>query len=109
MLLTKTAVRTFKLRKDGYDEIYSVQVEQPLIVLNYSLSHSDGEYFEGVISLNLKKCTKFAKENKIEFSEFIARVINHEFLHYLFHTEHDEETGHNLDNIAKKYKDYWLW
>ena len=69
----------------------------------------DGSYFDGEIFLSLTKCKRYAKESKIEFYEFVARVVNHEFLHHLFKEEHDEFVSHDLDNIAKRFKDFWLW
>lgn len=86
-----------------------MHIEHPPISIRDCSYYHDGEYFNGKIYLNLKECERYAKKTKIEFSEFIARVLNHEFLHHLFKEEHDEYVSHDLDNIAKRLKDFWLW
>jgi len=73
--------------------------------------HSDAQYnrYTQETRLNLPKCREFAAENEIEFHEYVARCLNHEFLHHLFWEEQNEDTSRALDKIAKKFKDYWLW
>lgn len=78
----------------------------------YGCSHfSDAQTFyeEKETRLNLMKCAEFAEENNIEFSEFVARCLNHEFLHHLLYVEQDYDTSGALDHIAKRLKDFWLW
>ncbi len=60
-------------------------------------------------SLNLKECKSCSKEYNIDFYEYVARCINHEFLHYLLHSEHDSWICTRLDTIARKYMEYWMW
>jgi len=67
------------------------------------------DYNELFMSLNLPKCKTTAHECKIDFYEYVARCVNHEFLHYALHMEHDYDTCHKLDRIAKKYMEYWMW
>ena len=84
---------------------------RPTVTIKGCLSSSDAQAWieEREIRLNLPNCKRFAKRNNIEFIEFVARCLNHEFLHHLFDVEHDYVTSHALDNIAKKNKDVWLW
>jgi len=84
---------------------------RPKVTIYGCPSHSDAQAWldERETRLNLPVCKKFAERNGIEFHEFVARCVNHEFLHHLFDVEHDYTTSHALDNIAKRLKDYWLW
>ena len=72
----------------------------------------DAVYHRGTdrhASLNLKRCEQFAQDLDIDFYEYVARCINHEFLHYLLHFEQNARTCSILDSIAEKYKEYWMW
>ena len=81
------------------------------VTINGCDSHCDAQawYPEHEIRLNLPKCQECAIKFEIEFYEYIARCLNHEFLHHLLKTEQSENVSHKLDNIARKYKDYWMW
>ena len=74
-------------------------------------SYADAQawYPKQEIRLNLPKCHEYAIKFKIEFSEYVARCLNHEFLHHLLEDEQSCGTSNALDNIARKYKDYWMW
>jgi len=67
------------------------------------------EYHKLFISLNLPQCKKDAQECNIDFYEYVARCINHEFLHYVLHMEHGYDTCYKLDKIAHRHKDFWMW
>ena len=65
------------------------------------------------MSMNLKECKQYAKEYSMNFYVYVARCINHEFLHYLLDIEQDYDTCHSLDKLCKgKHAmciEYWLW
>lgn len=44
-----------------------------------------------------------------DFIEMVARVINHEMLHYAIAEIADNETSCKFDRIASDLKDYWGW
>lgn len=84
---------------------------QPKVTLYHCAKWSDAQYNREVqeTRLNLPKCKEYAKEYGIDFLEYVARCLNHEFLHHLLYEEQDKNTSRALDNIAKKFKDEWLW
>ena len=84
---------------------------QPTVTIKGCCPHSDAQAWldERETRLNLPVCKKYAKRNNIEFIEFVARCLNHEFLHHLLNEEHGRQATWELDNIAKRLKDFWLW
>ena len=84
---------------------------RPKVTIKGCSHFSDAQAFydEKETRLNLPLCKIFAEGNGIEFYEFVARCLNHEFLHHLLYIEQDYDTSGALDNIAKKFKDFWLW
>jgi len=84
---------------------------RPKVTIKGCNHYSDAQAWleEKETRLNLPNCKKYAKINNIEFIEFVARCLNHEFLHHLLDVEHNYETSRALDNIAKELKDYWMW
>lgn len=84
---------------------------RPTVTIKGCCKWTDAEanYGSEEIRLNLLLCEQYAEECKIEFHEYIARCVNHEFLHHLLHEEQNYETSGALDNIAERLKDFWLW
>jgi len=78
-------------------------------ITKHCYSDTEAWYNERETRINLPLCKKYAKQNKIEFTDFVARCLNHEFLHHLLNEEQDRDTSGALDNIAKRLKDFWLW
>jgi hypothetical protein len=74
-----------------------------------SWSDATANYESRETRLNLLKCKQYAEEENIEFHEFVARCLNHEFIHHLLNEEQGRDTSYCLDHIAKRLKDFWLW
>lgn len=62
-----------------------------------------------IMTINLAKCKWYAEQNCLDFYEYVARCINHEFLHHILNMEHSYQICCKLDNIAKQNKEYWMW
>jgi len=65
------------------------------------------------MSINLNACKNDAEKLQMGFYEYVARCINHEFIHYLLDIEQDYDTCHKLDKLCSMKRDmcikYWLW
>ena len=78
---------------------------------------SDGCYYcdTQLIIINPTICLNASKIYGIELIEYIARVINHEFLHHILHIDHGREATRGLDIIIgyssdmEKWKEVWMW
>ena len=81
---------------------------RPTVTLKGCGHYSDAQTWldEKETRLNLPTCAKMAEKHGIDFCEFVARCLNHEFLHHLFYEEQNRDTSRALDNIAKRLKDF---
>ena len=73
--------------------------------------HSDANYNPSteVVAIDLNLCKQGAKTYKIDFYEYVARCLNHEYIHHLINIIDGDDTTRAFDKIAKKYIDYWMW
>ena len=77
------------------------------------LSDAAYNYENNEIKLNIEELRDYSKKHDIEFYEYVARCLNHEFLHYIFYIEHGEDTAHALDGLCNAkhelWMEHWLW
>lgn len=71
-------------------------------------ANSCGNIFIGYsINMDFNRIKIEAYSQHKEFIEMVARVINHEFLHYAIIETTNIKISKKFDNIAKNLKDYW--
>lgn len=61
------------------------------------------------INIDFNQCKIEADEQNKDFIEMVARVINHEILHYAIFEITNVDTTIKFDRIARNLKEYWGW
>lgn len=88
-------------------------------MINISFDYTDrdlGSYYYTtiLITVNPSNINREHDDYNTDFYTLLMHVVNHEFLHFLLHFEHDIDTSDKLDNITHNNQcndniwGYWL-